>query len=879
DGTLSSSLPIAGNIHTIANADLATVTITNVLPNADTNTDPIDGVRVWEGTFTVGQRSVEFTRFALRQINSIDSTDVSNFKLLIDGVEVATVDSLDSNGYITFSFNKTMQTGARNVKVLADITGGSSRAIQMSLRNRADVEVKDAEYNVTVLPTVTGSATANKITVNSGVMSVIVNNAALPVTVANNSSGVLLGQWKVKATGEPIKVETLKAGFTYNSKDGSNANAELRNGKIMINGIQAGSTANLKENGTEYTVNYTFQPGIETIVEVYADIYDNDGSGEIKASDIIKTKLIQGVDNATRQVSMGTMDVPGATSEASTIVVGSGSATLTKATNYGDQNTVIPQTAYKIGSWNLTAGTAEDINVSGLSFVVTQVVATFTHENMTDMYATYQVGNGPVVTTSVTPTPTATNTYSISFVLPKGQTAAINLYSNLLSTATGSVKTTLTVTGTGAQSGTAVSINDEGVGATDGQTIAVAAGSFTVSKDASSPVASLVTEGSTVKVASYKLEALNDSYTVSRLKFNMTGTSALKTVQLKEGSNVIGSQAGAPSVTFNFATPITIPANQSKVIDVEVVLGTIGAGTGDTGADISAELVEVLRRDNATGTAEVVAVTPGAGEIQYAYKGIPTISLETLPSTVLTAGTKTLQKFQVSASTNPISWAQIIFSITRSSGPTISDCNGSACTGIKLYREGGIEVPGTMIASGDLTSAAANTITVKFIPNNPEQISTDSPRKYELVATNIGGIVTSGQYINTSIPRPTTSFAASAKAFAHGTNATTLAYAVNGDTNKVAAGDVRKQATVKIAAARSGVTLTVTDSGYALGSVVGANDSDVDLALTQGVARASGLIWSDISKPGSSISTTDWATDYLVRNLPTSTQTLSGSGS
>lgn len=57
--------------------------------------------------------------------------------------------------------------------------------------------------------------------------------------------------------------------------------------------------------------------------------------------------------------------------------------------------------------------------------------------------------------------------------------------------------------------------------------------------------------------------------------------------------------------------------------------------------------------------------------------------------------------------------------------------------------------------------------------------------------------------------------------------------------------------------------------------MVAATDSDFGLALTGSpVAATASFIWSDLSALSHSIVTSDWATDYLVKNLATDTQTL-----
>ncbi|MFA5207997.1 MAG: hypothetical protein WC428_05055 [Candidatus Paceibacterota bacterium] len=983
NGTLSSALPIAGNIskQIMAGTDLATVAITDVA--VSTPTDPMSGVRVWDTTFNVDKRNVEFTSLSLKQISSISSANIGNFQLLIDGVVVSTVASLDANNYVTFTFDKILTTGNKNVKVLADVTGGSSTKIRMSLRNKADAVIKDAEYDVNILATGAAQGTAAEITVGEGQFTIITKNDVLPITVANTASNVLIGKWTFKAVGEAVKVETLTAGFTYGDHDSANAAATLRNGKIMINGSQAGSTATLAQiaTGTPYAINYTFQPGVEYTIELYADIYDNNTTqaANLVAGDTIKAGLVVVTGNGTKQTSYASIDIPatGQVSASSVITVGTGEATLTKTSAYTDQSTVLPQTGFKIGSWNLTAGTAEDINVSTLSFAIANVDgANFLVGDMRSMYVTYQIGSSSAVTTSVVTTPTATTTFSSSFTLPKGQTVSINLYANLMDDATpsaivdgNSVRATLTVTGTGAQSGTGAVINPGETAATAGQKVIAATGSLSVTRDASTPATALITGNNTgVKTVSYKFEALNDSYVVSQLTFTLTGTTALQTVRLKDGSTVLGTASAAPSVTFNFATPISISANSSKVLDLEVDLGLIGAGAGLTGTNVGATLSSGIKRDSASGTAAAIAAVE-TGNTQYAYKTIPTISLVSLPNTTLTAGTKTLQKFTISADAkSAVAWKQLVFTITKTNGPTIANCiatvPGTTCTGVVL-NDGTSDISGTMISSADLTAAGTLTGKIKFIPDSEQLIPASSSKTYELKATTVGGSTTSGHYIMSQLAKPSLTKIDSTS-FAKYATGTTLRY-VDASTDAtggtVAASDVRQTAvnsytasgntattvrvmtyaltkfdntanvdgtidltyihagttwadagtgtatgwTVDAASDENSVTLTnasgativgtpataldgnatltitVTEgTAYAVGTLVATGNSDIGLSFAAGTQAANStasFVWSDQSASGHSILTTDWATDFLVKNLPTDSQTLSGLGS
>jgi hypothetical protein len=867
-------LPISGNIHNIASATLAGVTITNVLPGPGaTTTDPVTGVRVWETTFTVTNRNVQFTKLALKQINSIDKADLSNFKLLVDGVEVATVASLDSNNYITFTFDKTLVTGSRNIKVLADVNGGSSRYIQFSLRNKADVDVRDSEYNVNVA--IAGApATTGTIQVNEGVFTITNKNAALPITVASSASNALIGKWEFKATGEAVKVETLTAGFNYTNAfvatttNPANGSAEdlasqatcngtythsvngvsnsscaaqaatLRNAKIMINGAQAGSTATLVAAGTPFTVNYTFQPGVVTAVELYADIYDNDalGAAGIVAGDTIAAKLIQGAANGTKQISLGTLAVPTAgqatNSLLSVITVAQGAATVVATPNYGSpQNTVLPRSAFKIGSWTATGSTAEDINVNSLSFAIAPVTnTTFTVADMYDMYVVYKIGSGTEITTSTRPTPTTPADFSVSFTLPRTQTVTIDLYASLsdngLDQALGaaviapldSVQATLTVAGTGSQSGAAAAFGAPKAG----QVIVYRSAGLTVTKDASSPVASLVSANNTVKTVSYKFDASNDNYDVVKLVFSIVGgdASAVSMVNLKEGSTILQSQPAAATVTFTgFSPAITITSGTPKVLDVELVLGNVGVGAGNTGSALTTDLTGASSLVRPSSTGQVGAISPDAanGNVMYVYKATPVITLTTLPTTLLTQGTNTLSKFTIGTNgTGTIGWKKLTFKVTKTDGS--GGANVGAISTPTLWDAGtNTEIPGAIDMTAALGSTDNQTGYISFVPTNEEQIS--GSKTYALKAT-VGAVIAVGDSIITMIENASTSFAGSAGLVSQNI-ASTLKYVdTNLDGVVSSTTDVRKSTTVSTGSAyaqtNTGVVTfdaTATDNG------------------------------------------------------------------
>lgn len=769
NGTLTSTLPIAGNIFTIAQANLATVAVQTILPGAST-TDPVNGVLVWQANLVVGVNNVNFTKLALRQINSITAADISNFKVQVDGTEVATVASLDSNNMVTFTFDKALNTGTRIVKVFADVTGGSSRFISMSLRNAADIDLKDAQYGVNV--TATGiPATAGPITVNPGNITATINNSALPVTVANNASNVLIGKYTFKATGEAIRVDNLYVGMTLGTDI---VGATLRNAKVMINGSQAGSTQNLQRsalgvaNLTPFAVNYTFQPGVETTVEIYADIFNNGTGAALAAGNTIRTNiLVPGATilNGTRQVSLGLIAVPTTAQNGAAVAIGASAATLSMTSGYTNQTTVVPHNTMKIGSWTMKAGTAEDINVSGFSFVTAAVggAADLDINDLANMYVVYKVGSGAETTTSVVTTPTATQAFSVSFTLPRTQTATIDLYADITGlvgtsvTAGASARTTLTVTGTGSQSGAASAIP-----ASLGQLVTVQNGTITVTRDASAPNAALVAQNNTISSVAYKFTASNDSYDVVQLTFSIDDPSAVSQVNLMDGTTVLASASPASTIVFNgFATPITINANTPKILTLQLVLGPIGVGAGETGANVTSDFVggltstASLLRPGSTGIAGGVTYTDAPGNAIFVYQAVPTITPVSLPSGVLQAGTNVISKFQIGTTTGgTVSWKELAIAVAKTGAAT--GVSVAANTDLTLWDvDNNVQVPANITVGGGAILETEATETISIITNTEQTVS--GARNYELRAVfTVVGVITVGDYFQTRILNPST---------------------------------------------------------------------------------------------------------------------------
>ncbi|MDD4409160.1 MAG: peptidoglycan-binding protein [Candidatus Pacebacteria bacterium] len=765
---LSGTLPINGNIHSIANANLATVVFGAPLPAAS-NIDPMDNVILFQSTVAIGNRNVIFDKIALKQINSVDAKDLANFRLYVDGTEVATVASLDSNGYITFAgLNKTLSTGNKVVKVVANVIGGSGRIAQFSVRNKADVEFKDSEYGAYVAATGV-PATAGALTVNAGQFSITKSADSVSGKVANNGSNVSLAKYEFKAYGEPIKVESLTTGFAFTDAGGLlvNAGASIRNGKIYVNGGQVGSTATIATAGTQFTTNFVVTPGTTTIVEVYGDVYDNDGTAGFENNDTLTFSLLTGANNGSKQVSYGTLNVPTGNIAANQVTISEGALTVTKASTYASQNAVVPQNDYKIGSWNIAGSATEDVNINTLGVNIAAVVgATFDATDVKDAYLKI-TKEGTTTTLSIKSTVAATgNNWPVSITLEKNKNMTVELFGRLEAgaTATHSLQGTLNVTASGVSSG--ATITPAGVA---GQTIAAATGGFNVTRAASSPVAAVVDDSGTVVSASYKFEAQSDSYTIEEILVNMTasGITAVSNVTLKSGDTVIKTMPAALAITFS-GLNIVVPANESKTIDIVFDMVSIGTGAGDSGADLSANIQNasgVSYRSGSTGvsnTKNTVAVP--AGNAIYAYKAFPSIAASALSTETLTAGQKTISKFVITPNGGNVSWNRMLFNVTKTAAVTIGNGGAAADNAqVKLYNTAtGNEVAGVFTngaAGSDCSAATDANCTLVFVPDTEEAVG--SATTYEVRAT-VAGTIAVNNYVTTEIRSSGAGYAAPA---------------------------------------------------------------------------------------------------------------------
>ncbi|MBP9819221.1 peptidoglycan-binding protein [Candidatus Woesebacteria bacterium] len=803
---------ISGNLHNVSDVDLATVSISGTVTPASGIINPGANITLWQANLSIGTRDVKMARFALRNIGSAPASAFQNFKLYVNGVQVATAAGMDSLGSVTFDLSSaptTLVTGSRLVRVDADVVSGASRTARFGLRVAADADFIDSGLNVNVTPasitswTPTGAVTISG--TNGGSVTVERDTSSPSGNVILNGSNVKIGSFKVTAYGESVKIETLKVGGTTSS-----AATTLRNGRLMINGVQHGSTTNLAvdSTGTTFTTNYTIMPGTPVIVDVHADIYAGSGSAVV-ATDSFTVKILgsSSLDNGVLMDSQNRYDVPGADVSANPVTVSAAALTLAKNGTYANQSVSLPASSFKIGSWNLSGSSVEDVTVTGLSFDITEVSSTtFNEDDITNMYVVLKNGATTVATSSPLATVSATsNSFSVNYLLTKNSNLVIELYGNLGSTVTStdSFKSELIVTGNSMTSGNTVTTPSSGN--VDGQTIAQGTASISATAQ-TSPVKGIVRDNQTVEVANFKFDAVTAAYGITDITFTLPTGDVAESIMLYDGATLIDTRAaGTTSVTFSGINTDgngnvlgwMVPANASKVLTVKLQLGEITTNI-TSGSALTTTLTAFTARNTSTGISATGTESDPAGQAMYAFAAIPVVTAQSSTTALTNGSSKPLLKFKIDAEGGTIAWHQFFFDVTKDTATKIAS---TTTTGVTLYdvTNGGNTVVDGTFTNTSIAAAGSTSGSILFVPTSEQQIT--SSKTYELRGT------------------------------------------VSGAT---------------------------TDSNV---SIIMANDSTAfvtmnDVAALQLADADAPIIWSDLSIASHTSATNDWTTDFGVRSLP-----------
>ena len=792
NGTLDSSVsfPINGGYQTISAADLATVNYVNAnaTPSATTISAQND-YPVWQDNISVSTNPVKLTSMKFVNLGSADSSSIVSLRLYVDGVQVgSTVPSLGADRSVTFDLSSSpvlLSTSSHVVKVLANITNAAaSRTVLFSVQRSSDGMFVDSQLGQPVTAQSNGgtfgAVSTGSVTIQSASsagVSTSLDPSSPNQNIAAGATSVKWASFDFLASGENVKVSDLYVVASSTLSTGAiDGVGGLNNGKVMVNGVQVGSTHDINQgnsgtalgSATDFSMGSSLilPAGQTTVVDIYGDAQDTAGTN-LHDSSTVRVFLIKGSNNGSGQSSLTTTNVPAASTGANAVTVSSSALTASQSTTYGAQSIVAGSNNAKLGAFALSTGATEGITVNTIAISMTAAnAASITNLTLKDH------DTGSVIGTVIaTPNGTGTsvslgandNSFPVNLVIPASSSKTIDVYANVLSGANaGSIILNVDsgTTGTGLVTGQTPTAM---VALVPLQTITIGSGTLAVSKGAGDPVSNNILAGaSNVEVGQFDFAASNSSYTVQNLEIlvpkaqsndvssvslsyqDVNGATQTATAALVAGSS------GNATATFQGLT-MYVPSNSDANLDVKIGTPTIASNaTSGAGVRVSLDMGATsgtFRAVDSAGTATTslnggTAVT--AGGTFYIRKSIPTLAMIPTGATVPATGSP-LYKFSITADpAGAVEWTQMAFNISTSSATVTNVYLTDDATGVSLLDASGNNQYASTSASIATTTLLYNTLATTYA-----QVAAGATKTYDLYGTVTG--FTTGSSITISL--------------------------------------------------------------------------------------------------------------------------------
>lgn len=558
----------------------------------------------------IGQ-STEVAKFKVEQSNSKEDLVVEGLNVFVEG-SVADGDldtfqvvsqegnvlasaTTSSGRYVNFKFTTPYtipQGSSRFFTVKANVSQGkynSSRTFSAKIRDDFDVVAKGATTGNYVLA---GSlpSTSYWYKVREGNVTVAKSTDSRSQSAAPGIDDVVLATFDVKASGEDIEFQKLNFKVTKVSGT-SNLRGTL---KLTVDGQTVYSTD--ASTATNYTTGanpgylstyFTVKAGATAKVAVVGSI-----ATSATASDSYKAELVDASYKLVSSNSIKSLTLTG--TAGNTIAVEAVALTASRNGGFSATTLVRGQTAAKVGSFNLQASNADDLNVTTMGVAVNATGGVTGINNLT-----LKVGSTALAPSIANPAATG-NTFSIDsgkLKVGANSTVTVDVYADITSasTATG-VSVSLEAGRTSAVGvKTAVSVTGPASAQTSSAVTVASNGTLTVEGDSLTPTKQILVAGMTnVEVLRFKVRAdNNEDIRLDKVTLGAgTGNTATDlggnytNVKLFDGS----TQIGTASVTFvgneakftglNFV----VPKAGSKSISVRV--DTTASATLQKGASI-----------------------------------------------------------------------------------------------------------------------------------------------------------------------------------------------------------------------------------------------------------------------------------------------------
>lgn len=697
--TASGVFPLVSNVFNLVTGTnvvgSATVDMVQVVNNATVNLGTI-GQELAKFRFVAGSsEDIHIHRLMLYNNGNANDGDVTNIKLMApDGTTLATV-AQTSNRYITFDMSsnpyKIMKGNTRDLSVRFDVVSGSTRTVRFVLQNDYDVEVMGAATGSGLLVTAAGSvdtgfpigdvSNLNLMTINSG--SILFSKATTSPTgnLSVGANSVTMGEWEATAQGEDMELRQVAYSITTSTANVTSVlsgTVRLKVNDSTVLSFSPSGASPQSSTGTALSSYPIIKAGQKAKITFEGDVLSTAASGStvLFNLDITQVKRISSNDIVDPSVSA---------QNGNTLGVTTATFQVSKNTSFGDTTVVSGLANAKVGSFNLTASSTEDVSVSSMTIGLTNttnISNLLVKDNMgtTDMADDVQLG-------SVTVSPAASNVVGMQLVVPKGQTKTVDVYVTTNGSTTGTEVASITaVSATGKDSSNTITAT--GVTATGQTTTFTTSGALTVALDTTNTAEKAILHSSEVdrtllavrltssnaediKVTTMQVTATNGASSLQNVKLTKSNGDVVATTQLVNGAALFNNASGLITVSKDSTLTVYVKAstNASSVLNSQAVanlsvdyieaVGVSGGTKIKPGTTLNTAWSATST--TVTGASITVADTTGfhKGDVVFAYDGtnggsLGMVTVEPSSTTAMTVATTTAITYAGSATISKI---------------------------------------------------------------------------------------------------------------------------------------------------------------------------------------------------------------------------------
>jgi hypothetical protein len=723
---------VAGPLFSISSAQTVTANLTTTAPSPAAATINAGSMNqtIWRNNVSIGTNPAKLNGVTFKMIGSAPANTLSNVQLYVDGVSKgsATINAMNQFVFDMSGMPAALTTGSHLLELRADVVGGAYRNFYMSLEQAADLRIEDSTLpGIQVTPTYLAGTLTNinggTVTINNGTLTITQDPAFNNTTnLVGGASQIPLASFKVTAYGEDVKITTLT--FTAAGTGFSPASTTLANVGLYINGGQVGSnqTVNLTAGNTftfsNLGSNLYVPAGQSVIVQVKGDTSNTSGTAYTAGT-------------LTINMNAGSSNAQGVSSSQTTSTSAVGGQTLTIGNNvtfgvtsgFGASTKAPNSQMVKIGSYSISAGSAEGLNINQITVALTGTMLGVNQiSNLRVMDGSNTVGT-PIGN------PTASNSFSANVSVPAGTTKVLDVYADFGSGAsTYTAITAATVTYLGSVSNiSATTASAGGVIAITAGAAQIIAGGVTLNSGLS-PVSQNVIGGQTnFAIGTFNVK-VNNAIGGAVLK-DLTFTVPANSISSITVNGKTGSVVGTTATVFNVG--LSVPSDSSGVnVPVTVSLVCVGTSNGCPANSPVTATVQLTTLTYNDGTqVQTISPTPITNSMSI-YGSKPSFAVNTTQQTGLNIGGAENKIGEVTISADAagsIKVNNIAFNI-GSSGLTAA----LALSGVRIA-DGNATIAGSSVSSGCTTTGAC-VMTFGASPNG-YTIAAGSSKTFSLYGT------------------------------------------------------------------------------------------------------------------------------------------------